>query len=372
MKTFLVALLGSGIAAVPALAEFSFNTYGRITGLYGYTDAEKRFEDIDSKQNATGDFEAGFEARYDFNNDYAFSINLDLMGGIDHELKNYSQGDWGEEIYGIFDAPAGRLMIGQTANVATQFHQGAPMVGPLGLNESRVVDFIANPNWVRTKKTASFATLNSTAINTDGTAAKVSYITPEFYNTLLGFSYVPDAYSRTGLINKFADYAKDEGYIAALYHNLDLDFVDISASLSYAEYHDNDKELGAGMQLRRGGWTLGGSFRKTYIDGDDKRKPSPISERTPELFDNYREGYAWDIGLGYEIGPYQVSLGYFDAKASHTKNRSQITMLSNQYQFNKWIDAYLIGAYTKFRGATDEVSENRTGYAVVSGLRLNF
>ena len=189
---------------------------------------------------------------------------------------------------------------------------------------------------------------------------------------LLGFSYVPDAYSRTGLINKFADYAKDDGYIGALYHNLDLDFVDISASLSYAEYHDNDKELGAGMQLRRGGWTLGGSFRKTYIDGDDKRKPSPISERTPELFDNYREGYAWDIGLGYEIGPYQVSLGYFDAKASHTKNRSQITMLSNQYQFNKWIDAYLIGAYTKFRGATDEASENRTGYAVVSGLRLNF
>ena len=370
-KTFPALLLGL-MLPFSASAAWDYEISGSATGLYGYSDLEPRFQNYEHHSQGTGDFRLNTAVIYTYNDDYSASLNADFMGGIDHELKNYSQGDWGEEVYGIFDAPAGRLMIGQTANVATQFHQGAPMVGPLGLNESRVVDFIANPNWVRTKKTASFATLNSTAINTDGTAAKVSYITPEFYNTLLGFSYVPDAYSRTGLINKFADYAKDDGYIGALYHNLDLDFVDISASLSYAEYHDNDKELGAGMQLRRGGWTLGGSFRKTYIDGDDKRKPSPISERTPELFDNYREGYAWDIGLGYEIGPYQVSLGYFDAKASHTKNRSQITMLSNQYQFNKWIDAYLIGAYTKFRGATDEASENRTGYAVVSGLRLNF
>ena len=50
MKTFLSALTGIGLFAFPAQAEFSFNTYGRATGLYGYTDAEKRFEDVESKQ----------------------------------------------------------------------------------------------------------------------------------------------------------------------------------------------------------------------------------------------------------------------------------------------------------------------------------
>ena len=90
------------------------------------------------------------------------------------------------------------------------------------------------------------------------------------------------------------------------------------------------------------------------------------------MFDNYREGYAWDIGVGYEIGPYQVSLGYFDAKAERTKNRSRIVMLSNEYQLNKWLDIYLTGAYAKFDGATEAVAENRTGYAVVAGARLNF
>lgn len=371
MKPACSALLLGLLLPLSAHADWDYKISGSATGLYGYSDMEKRFRADERHSQGTGDFHLNTAVIYTYNDDYGASLNADFMGGIDHNLKNYSQGSWGEEIYGIFDAPAGRLMLGQTANVGAQFHQGAPMVGPLGLNDSRIVDFIANPNWTRTKKVASFATLNSTSPNTDGTAPKISYITPQFYNTLLGFSYIPDSYSRTGLVNKFAHYAKKDGYVGSLYHNLDLGWGDLSASVSYAEYHDNDKEFFAGMQLRRGGWTVGGSWRKTYIDGDDKRRPSS-AERTPELFDNYREGYAWDIGVGYEIGPYQVSLGYFDAKAERTKNRSRIVMLSNEYQLNKWLDIYLTGAYAKFDGATEAVAENRTGYAVVAGARLNF
>ena len=294
------------------------------------------------------------------------------MGGIDHNLKNYSQGDWGEEVYAIIDAPQGRIMLGQTSNVASQFHQGAPSVGAISTNDSRIVDFIANPNWVRNKKTASFSTLNSTAINTDGTAPKISYISPEFYNTLIGFSYVPDSYSRTGLVNKHANYSRKDGYVGSIFHNYDIGWGYLTASLAYATYHNHDKEISAGMQLHTGGWIIGGSWRKTYIDGQDYSKAIVANERIPNLFDNYREGKAWDFGISYEFGPYTTSIGYFDAQSTRTRNRSQILLYSNQYQINKHFDFYLGGGYVRFRGNSHKIEDNRTGWVAITGLSINF
>lgn len=368
IPVILLALLTPNLAAAQITYDFS----GAATGLYGYSNLEKRFDSQEHHSQGTGNLNLNTAINYQYSEDYSLSLNLDLMAGVDHYLKDYNQGNWGEEAYGIFDAPAGRLMLGQTSNVAAQFHQGAPTVGPLGDDNLRITDFIANPNWQRNKKSTGFATLNSTSLNTDGVAPKISYITPEFYNTMLGFSYIPDTYNRRGLVNKFAQYSQDDGYVAALYHSLDLGFVDLAASLGYAQYHDNDQEYSAGLKLTRGGWSLGGSYRRSYIDGRDKSRPQAISERTPELFDNYREGRAWDLGLGYEIGPYQVSLSYFDTQADRTKNSDQIVALSNQYQLNKWLDLYLIGAYAKFKGNTSVIENNRTGYAVISGLSLNF
>ena len=353
-------------------ADWDYEINGSATGLYGFSALEHRFRDFEHHHQGTGDFHLNTAAIYTYNDDYSLSLNADFMGGIDHNLKNYSQGTWGEEVYTIMDAPAGRLMIGQTSNVAAQFHQGAPTVGAFSTNDSRIVDFISNPNWIRNKKTASFATLNSTALNTDGTAPKVSYITPEFYNTLVGFSYVPDVYSRTGLINKFAHYSRKDGYVGSIYHNLDIGWGELSASVAYATYHNDDKEFSTGAQFRTGGWIIGGSWRKTYIEGRDSRKTSLSLERTPYLFDNYREGRAWDFGISYEIGPYTTSLAYFDARADRTRNRSQILLYSNQYQINKYLDFYLGGGYVRFRGNTRKTADNSTGWAAITGLSINF
>lgn len=371
MKYFPVFLAALFVPAA-ASAQMTYEFSGSAVGLYGYTDLEKRFESKEHHSQGTGTFSFNSSANYEFNEDYSLSLNLDVIAGVDHHLKDYNQGVWGEEAYAIVDSPAGRFMLGQTSNVAAQFHQGAPSVGPLGENNIRLTDFIHNPNWQRNSHTTRFATLNSTSLDTDGVAPKASYISPEFYNTLIGFSYMPDSYNRRGLINKFAHYSKKDGYAAALYHHADLDFAQLAASLGYAQYHDNDKEYSAGLTLTRGNWTLGGSYRKTYIDGRDKSRPSVVSERTPELFDNYREGDAWDIGLGYEIGPYKVSLSYFTTQAKRTNNTDKIVALNNVYQYNKWIDVYLTGAYAKFKGDNTTIADNNAGYAVIAGLSLNF
>lgn len=361
--------------ATPAVAgEWTFDASGSAVALYGYSDVDSRYEKLNDNNHTPSEVEINLSAEYTFDDSaYAAGFYLDAMAGADKELEDYTQGKWGEEAYAILDTPYGRIMGGQTWNVAYQFGVGAPSVGPLGVNNSDIVDFIANPNWKRNKSGTAFRTLNSTDINTDGTAPKISYITPEFYQTVVGLTYVPDIYSRAGLVSRYADYKNEDGYVAALYNHAELGSLNLETSLGFAVFADDDREFSAGMSISRGNWTLGGSYRRTYVDGGDypqniRRNP----QRMPEGFDAYREGYAWNVGVSYAFGPYQAGLSYFNAKADHTDNEDCIVQFSNQYQLNKYTDLYLIAAHVDYRGADDDLRDNAKGYAFIAGVGFNF
>ncbi len=370
---FCLLLLAAVLGASPVrAAEWEYGFSGSVSGLYGYSNVAEKFSAYNSHNHGVGDAELEAYAKYIFDGEIEAGLYMDLMFGLNHELEDYNQGKWGEEVYAIVDGPAGRLMAGQTFNAAYQFHVGAPEAGLLGPDNVDVVDFIRNPNWKRRGREAKFATLNSTAINTDGVAAKLTYITPEFYNTMLGFSYVPDSYNRRGLVNKDAPYHNKEGYVFSAYNYLDLGFAEMTTSLGYAEFVDIDKEFSAGLSLSRGNWTLGGSWRKTYAEDGDVPLNRKVSDNTPEFFDGYREGYAWDVGLGYEIGPYKASLSYFKSVAENSDNQDEIIAFSNRYQYNKYMDVYLTAAHVNFEGDTAAVADNNRGYAFVAGLSLNF
>ena len=106
MKPACSALLLGLLLPLSAHADWDYEISGSATGLYGYSDLEKRFRADERHSQGTGDFHLNTAVIYTYNDDYGASLNADFMGGIDHNLKNYSQGSWGEEIYGIFDAPA--------------------------------------------------------------------------------------------------------------------------------------------------------------------------------------------------------------------------------------------------------------------------
>ena len=370
---FIILITFFCLASPARAGDWSFNASGSAQALYGYSDVKSRYKNFNDNNHTPSAVNVSLSAEYDAGRGYRAGLYLDLSAGADKELEDYNQGKWGEEAYGIFDTPYGRVMLGQTYNAAYQFGVGAPSVGPLGVNNSDIVDFISNPNWKRNDKTASFRTLNSTDINTDGVAPKITYITPEFYHTMLGFTYVPDSYSRAGLINKHADYGRDDGYIAAAYTSVEIAGADVETSFGYAQFMDDDREFSAGIRLSRGGWSLGGSFRRTYIDGGDyPQNVRTDPSRQPEFFDGYREGYAWNAWIGYEIGPYQDGLTYFAAKADNTDSEDRIIQFSNQYRMNRYLDVYLIAAHVDFRGAGREARDNNKGYAFIAGVGLNF
>lgn len=354
---YLVLLLGLSAALPVRAGDWSYDLEGHARTLYGYSDVKKHHHGIGAGWLASS-------VGYEFDNGAAASLHADFYAGIDRELQNYNQGRWGEEVYGIVDSAYGQLMLGQVFNVASLFHNGAPAVGAFAANTD-IVDFIANPNWRRTDKETKFATLTATDINTDGVAPKISYISPEFYGAAVGFSYMPDSDNRRGLINKHAGYAHDDGFVGAAYFDHDWGTFYSKASVGYAQYHGNDKEYSAALNLSRGNWNIGGGFRKTYIDGENKSTPNRL---LPPDFDGYREGCAWNIGLGYEIGPFASALTYFDSKADNADNRNKIVAFSNQYDFNKYIDIYAAAAYVDY----DAAGESETGWAVVAGLGVSF
>ncbi len=352
-----------------ARANWEYDSYGSIVGAYGFMDTSSDYPKHKDNNSGWGRGEINNSAIYSFNEYTSLSFNLDLMLGVDQELQVYNQGRWGEEAYAIFDSLYGRIMLGQTFNVAAQFHESAPMVGILK-NNNDVANFISNPNWIRNSKQTKFATLNATYINTDGVAPKISYISPEIKGSVIGFSYVPDTFNRRGLINNHADYSSKEGYIASIYSSQEYKGLNINASAAIANFKDDDKEFSASLQLSYGNWTLGGGWRKTYIDG--KEKVQKHDSRLPEFFDGYREGEAWDVGAKYQIGPYEGSLSYFVSKADNSSNQDKILSFSNKYQVNKSFDTYFAVAHVDFSGDNNYTSDNNKGYAFIGGVGFNF
>lgn len=371
-KKILLALIVLTNTSFSAMAsDFSYPISGEWTSLYGYAFPNDSYKHKDKRQFFVNTFAINTGIEKEFNEGYSLGVYADIIAGVGKRQRNYSNGLWGHEIYSIFDNPYGRLMLGETYNAASQFHISAPKVGKFSTNDSDIVNFIANPNWIKDKHTTAFKTLNSTAINTDGTAPKISYITPEYHNLTLGFSYIPETYSRTGLVNREASYATKDGYVAAAYYTADLDFAEMESSVGYAIFNQDDKDLSLGMSLYRSGWTLGGSWRKTYVDsGDFPITQKSINSKLPDFFDNYREAEAWDIGVGYEFGPLKTAVSYFTSKAENTKNRDKIWLWSNEFRYNKHLAFYLVGAKAEFIGQTKDLSNE--GYSAITGFSVNF
>ena len=365
-KIFLITALISSFLTSFAHAEWSFEANGEANALYGYSNISGKYKKFQKNNNIVTDGWISFSASNNFYDQYELNILANFLGGTDKYLKDYNQGSWGEELYAKIDTPYGQFSAGQMNNIAYLQSISAPTAGALSVNNSNITNFIHNPNWIRRKKTTSFRTLNSTYINTDGTSAKISYLSPEFYNTSIGFSYVPYVYNKTGLVNKHASYHNNGGIILSAANHLEFDYVDIETSLGYAEFFENDKEYSAGISFYRKGFTFGTSYRAT--EKNNKKYSSVQHFALPEYFDSYRNGRAFNIGLGYEIGPFKTAVTYFNSKAKHLRFEDKIVQFSNEYRIHKNVSLYMAVAHVEFKEEKDAAK----GYAFIFGTGINF
>lgn len=362
MKKTLTLLLC--MAAPSAFAGTLETDYAiNVNNFYGYTDYAKPYGKVYKQNNLNSSLNAYGRMTYEFNRSYAASLIGRFMIDSAKEIENYNQGIWGEEAYSLIETPYGDVSLGQDYNVAYNFAVGAPDSGRNGLNNTDLANFITNPNWYKKGGKMSYRTLNSTYINTDGVSPKISYITPSWQGIKLGATFVPETYSQTGLVSKQAAYKDEKAYIAGAYGAWDISGYELEASLGFADYEKNDSEYSAGMSLYRKGWTFGASYRKTEVDSGD------YALNKDNLYDSYREGEAYNIGLSYEIGPFSTGISYFDSKAKHTKNRDKIISFSNGWQYNRNVGFSFTVAHQESQGE-DRAGKKVRGYAFIAGLEL--
>lgn len=368
MKKYLLSTLM--LACSPAFAgEFVYDYGSTANGFYGYSDYADKYKDNRKQYHTPISAEIYTSAGYKFDAENLLKVGIDAQIAGGKEVEDYNHGKWGENIYATYQAKFGDLSVGQIYNAAYQMAVGAPSVGAFRVNNSMITDFIANPNWQRHSRIASYRTLNSTYLNTDADAFKVSYVTPQMYNTKLALSYTPDSYSEAGLNNKHSQYAHRSSYAAGIYNDLDLDYVDVETSLGYAYNKKNNQELSAGISLYRKGWTLGGSYRKTFTASGDYALNNVRADDMIEYFDGFRKGQAYNVGLSYEIGPLKTGVSYFTTKADETEAKDQIITWANRFALNKYAALYLAGAFAQYEG--DKYESNR-GYAAIGGVELTF
>ncbi|MBR1601365.1 MAG: porin [Alphaproteobacteria bacterium] len=371
MKKYYTAAVLSLLSLPVYAGEFVYDYSAVVDGFYGYTQYADKYRHLYQRNNTPVSAEISTSIGYEFTNNQKISLGFDAQAAHGKEIKDYNHGDWGENLYLSYAFGYGELSVGQIYNAAYQMAVGAPTVGYFRVNNTPMTDFISNPNWQRKGKITSYRTLNSTYLNTDADAFKISYTTEEFYNTKLAVSYTPDSYSEAGLINKHSRYDNRSSYAVGLYNNLDLDFVEVESSLGYAYNRKNNQEISAGLSLYRKGWTLGGSYRKSFTTSGDYALNITDKENMPYYFDGYRRGQAFNVGLSYEIGPFKTGLSYFAAYADKTNNRDSVVSWVNRFAFNKYVSIYLATSYAEYKG-DKVIDESNRGYAAVGGLELSF
>lgn len=339
--------------------DLSLNNY------YGYTDYAKPYNKLYKQNNLNSSLNLFGRATYEFNEEYSTSLIGYFMIDSAKEVENYNQGIWGEEVYALTETPFGDISVGQDQNVAYKFAVGAPNASKIHINNTELVNFINNPNWYKKGHKVSYKTLNSTYINTDGASLKANYITPEFAGIKLGITYVPETYSQSGLISKKADYKDKSAYILGAYGAWDILDYEIETSLGFGDYHKNDKEYSAGISVYRKGWTIGASYRKTEVSSHD------YALNKENLYDSYREGRAYNVGVSYAFGPLTTGVAYFDSKAKNSDNHDEIISFSNSYQYNKYLTFSLTAAHLLSKGEDKDIKNNSKGYAFILGMEID-
>ena len=371
MKKYTVIATLCLICSPVYAGEFVYDYSLVADAFYGYTQYADKYRHSYKRNNTPESAELTTLVGYDFGSGRKITFGADAQIAHGKEIKDYNHGDWGENLYTSITSEYGELNVGQIYNAAYQMAVGAPGVGYFRVNNSPMTDFIANPNWQRKGKITSYRTLNSTYLNTDADSFKISYTTPQFYHTKFAVSYTPDSYSEAGLINKNSRYDNRSSYSVGVYNNIELADADVESSLGYAYNRKNNQEVSLGLSVYRKGWTLGGSYRKSYTTSGDFALNERYNSDMPYYFDGYRQGQAFNVGVSYEIGPFKTAITYFASYADKTNNRDSIVSFVNRYAVNKYIAVYLATSYAEYKG--DKYSdEGNCGYAMLGGVELNF
>ena len=376
MKKLLLTLCAAtALPGVAAAHGFEFSQSGMAGVYYGIMETRDNNNESNMPNRLVFRSDGNLEGAYKFENQTRLGVHADYTLVFRQHDKDYNDGDWRFYPYALAENPKyGKFTVGHTYNAAFQLHQGAQEITWIGIQDSNLPYWLTSANWVNGLKTVKFATPKSTNIMDDGRSFKFSYFTPMIGNTKFGFSYAPDNASRRGMVSRYTSYQKKEdGYTAAMQNKWNPGLGDLYTSVAYGLFNRTDNEWAFGVRWVVDKFNVSTSYKNAYIDGD--KNPISTTARSPHLpayFDNYREGEAWDLSVGYDFGRFKTNFAYLHSEAKNTRNRDDIFIQANRYSLNEYFELFWVNAYSNSKGVDRNSDNNNKGYAVITGIALKY
>ena len=316
------ALLG-GTALVAALA-FSPAMAGSVgsgDNLEVSLAGEVRFQINHRDQDDTAGFGRGFdfatdegelviEARNTADNGILYGVEIVLNVNTDDTTN-------GDKVFAFIDSDDfGRIQLGDNDNAADSlFVDGADVIAARGGYDGEVSDvFNFGGTWL--------------GVGTDnvGKSTKIVYFTPNIAGFTLGASFTPDSGAQgasfgerddNGDFEKVFDIAGNyvgefgdvELVVAAFYEFGEAEH-DTSAAgnaVGGTAAPGDAETFGVGGTLSYGGFSIGAGWT-TFNEAGISAANQALGEDA---------GQWWDVGVGYRMGPYGVSVGYYEATLSN-------------------------------------------------------
>ncbi len=360
------ALLAAGMftAAAEAATPLKLTVGGYLNAFMGYTNLSKK----DLAYGAVNKFALGTDGEIAFTAETKLDNGLKIGAVAEVVIGTFADADdqgWLDDVYAYAESKYGKVELGATDNVAEKLHNGAPSVS--------IFDNAKIVNWLGLE--GIDVDLDSTAIDIDGNARKISYFSPKFYGFQVGASYIPGAelagafdVARNGALEPSTvrrggtDFTN--AYVVSAAYEGKFGGVTVGADVAYGNFkpaHDKRAEqYSFGADVAFSGFTIGAGY--TFADANTH---------------GYKNDRAFELGAAYENGPYAVSANYFVAKDGKNPidkgGKFQKYEVSGKYKLGAGVDAFATFAYLDLnKVAREEIGDVDKVWTIVTGLALNF
>ena len=301
-----------------------------------------------------------------------FVAEMDAGGGSNSKATSAAAGgDFIERSYVYAEGRLGRMIIGAQDNGTYLMHVSAP---DAATNSEDAKVSLLSGGWVAVPSSVSY--LQTTAIDTTGTAEKIIYITPNFGGVRFSATFVPGTgtYDYTNTIIDFRRNDRDQGdaneayALGVAYSGTVLGGVGLKASAGWLNGSsiqgiDSFDDYSAGVQIAYGGFTVGGAYRlyEQKMAGGER---------------GALDGHAWTAGMQYAIGPAAISLNYFDSRThgagAGKDDKVQNYNLSGKYTLGQGVDILTTVGHVRFDARTGDAADKNSGWVGMTGLALTF
>jgi outer membrane protein OmpU len=258
----------------------------------------------------------------------------------------------------------GALTLGSTPHAGDDMIVRVPNAGNFDWRDTDKFGAVATTSTV-----ASSGFANSSVDITDmgDNTGKLKYVSPSFSGVTVYGSYTAaeglDGSNITagGGANRSTN--NHDGSTVGVSYEGELGGASIAADVTRFNNNGYFQATHGGLNVGMAGFTVGGG----YTDFNDDSSSTTSSSNTVNGSAN--DGNAWELGVGYETGPYSLSAGYMAAKNKGT------TTTSGDNKDTKWNLAatYSLGAGVAltadyFHSTADKEGTATTGKTTVSGV----